>query len=280
MARRSELHRPKVDAKRALELLGEPAFIADLTAIFVARRVLQAGGDPPSHLTPQQFFEKYGILPRGSDYDSVMSLNQPEDPDREAAAILGGRWGIIRVFPWTTDAEVREARKGLRQAFRRVGATEHQDQDRLRSRQATWLWQCRYSNVQIAKAVWGRQRGLRRPTRAQAVRRVDGERETALMQRYAKPGRSYREQERLTVRRLRGSEASAGGMVRQAIARERKRRAGARAARAAPAALEPVAAALTTLLTKVHPLEGSLAGLGHVPEIDALRRATLGLPKA
>jgi hypothetical protein len=281
MAKQLEPPPPRITAQRALDLLNDPAFIEDLEAAFVAVRVSSAGHQAPEHLTPAQFYDRYGVLPVGSGTNSLFRLQKPSAPHREAVAILGGRWGLLRVFPWTTDAEIRAAGKRLRQALQQSGAKEHRDQERVKIDRAMWLRQCGYSSVEIAKAVWGRRSGLRRPKLAKAVAAdKDGTREAALMRRYRERGLSYQLAERLATKRLRGSEAKAAAMVRRAIRREEQRLTAARAAMAAPAALEPIAEALTALLKKLHPLDGSLAGLGRLPEIDALRRAALGLPKA
>src|SRR5262249_49342120 len=138
---------------------------------------------------------------------------------------------------------------------------------------------CGYSYSEIAKAVWGRQHGHRRPSVSQATR-SQSERSEQLMRRYLNQGLSYADAQRRTNRAIQGSEAPALSMVRAAIAREHQHWTRTQGAIAAPpACLEPVAGALTVLLREVNPLDGRLAIEGRRPEVDALRRAVLARPQ-
>ena len=124
---------PRIPAQRALDLLSDPAFTKDLDLAYAAVRVTAAGHQAPEHLTPEQFYERYGILPVRADPGTMDRLQKPGAPHREAEAILGGRWGVLRVFPWTTDAEIRAGGKRVRRALQQAGAKEHRDQERFKA---------------------------------------------------------------------------------------------------------------------------------------------------
>ena len=144
------------------------------------------------------------------------------------AATMTGQWGIIPVYPWTTEKEVKNRLKQIRRAI----GKKHMDFWAIqRAHLAIWLTDNFVSpetgrppkGSRIASAVWGRKKGLRRPSMQKAIEDLPEERERALLSYYQKQGKTYLEAERLTYKAARGKEAPAAAMVRMAMRRQRSR---------------------------------------------------------
>jgi hypothetical protein len=140
------------------------------------------------------------------------------DPRRHTVlAIQSGGWGLVRVFPWTRTAEVLSQTRAIRRAI----GKEHRDADIRRATTAGWLNMNGVPRRDIARALWRRTTGLRRPTTGQAIKNLSEEDEAKLVGRFLRKGLSYQEAERRALRAARGSEAAAVAVVRQT---ERRRR--------------------------------------------------------
>ncbi len=207
-------------------LLNDPAFRRDAVDVLDPFRRLNESASTQQewdrkfqnhvdeHVAP--FVRKWGVGPP-LDRELVES-----DSRREVVfCILTGRWGVIPVFPWTRAQDISTSAAKIRQSIRKV----HKDAEgRRRAMIAAWIRmhpssQGRAPRAEIAAAVWGRKDGLRRPSRAQAIRKLSEEQEAELLARFNKEGRSRKEAERLVYKRARGSEAPAVSMVRAAESR-------------------------------------------------------------
>jgi hypothetical protein len=163
---------------------------------------------------------------------------------RTAIAILSGSWGLVKVLPWTTDQDIAAATRDIR----RVIGKAHQDQQTARrGALAEWLELHDFTREEIARAVWHRTRGLRRPSRAAALARSEA-REHELMRRFLDRGANYREADRRTVRALRGSEAPGIAAVRKAIGRARQEARALQQALTSPKTSDPLASAVADIL--------------------------------
>jgi hypothetical protein len=149
-------------------------------------------------------------------------LTYSTDKEGAYAAIVLGAWGFIPVFRWTTRDEALEQ---LKRIHATIGKVHTDVSERRRPIIAAWLKKHTDENgkripySKIAQAVWGRTRGIRRPTLSQAIKSLPFEKETELFRRYQDQGKSYKDTETLVARRVRRSEAPAAAMVRQALRR-------------------------------------------------------------
>src|SRR5713101_6544623 len=159
--------RPKMGIASVLALLKNKAFCDEATDLLrkIATFVETAPPDEQREAFVSQqtspFVEKWGVPP-----PHAPSLVDPDPARPFADAIMSGRWGIVAVFGWTTDLEIRAAIKRIRSVVRK----RHQDaQIAPLAQQARWLEGCGYSRPEIASAVWGRRKGLRRRSKEQAM---------------------------------------------------------------------------------------------------------------
>ena len=238
---------PKMSIRSVLALLENPAFCNEAHQLIqkIAAFVATSPGDEQrmafvlEQTTP--FVEKWGVPPPQGG-----ALVNPTPARAVADAVMSGRWGVLPIFAWTTDREIRTALQRIRQVVRK----QHQDAETARRAQlARWLEDCGlgFSRPAIAGAVWGRQRGGRRPSKAQAIAQLPEKVERAWYQAYLAQGRSPQQAERLTMKRARGSEAPASATVRMAERRYEQDLERLNAALASPVPSEPVSAALTRL---------------------------------
>jgi len=167
------------------------------------------------------------------------------DPRRRVVdAIASGRWGLVLVFPWTTNRQIQTGMKIIRAAIRK------QHRDALVNRHAqlvSWLEACGFDRPTIARAVFRRRSGLRRPTRAEVIRRTSEGRETQLYGEYRGLGLTHQQIQRKIYRRLRGSEALASASVRMTGQRYKKYLQRLNDDLAVPTQSEPLSHALTIL---------------------------------
>lgn len=146
---------------------------------------------------------------------------------KKETATMTGRWGVIPVYPWTTAEEVNHQAKQIQKA---IGKKYKEFMVSRHATIAKWLSDSyistrtnkppRYSD--IAAAVWGRKKGLRRPSKEDGIANLSEKREIELMRAYKAKGKTPQEAERLIYQRARGSEAPAAAMVRTALSRLRK----------------------------------------------------------
>jgi len=193
------------------------------------------------------FVEKWGVPP-----PQAATLMDPDPARPFSDAVMSGQWGIVPIFGWTKDLEIRAAITRIRRVVRK----RHQDAKIARlAQQARWLEDCGYSKPEIASAVWGRRDGLRRPSRKLAIAGLPEHVERAWYQKYLAQGRDHQEAARLIYKRARGSEAPASATVRMAEHRYEEDLARLNAALASPAPSEPISAALTMLYRADDPAE-------------------------
>ncbi len=196
--------------------------------------------DQPEWWSPleylESFFQRWKALPAFP----LFELDY-----RPVVAVVSGRWGAIPIFPWTTDGDIASAARKIRRA---IGRTHQDAESARRGILAEWLELHAFTRAEIARAVWGRTTGLRRPTRAEALAELSEDRETQLLKRFMKAGLPYLRAERKILRRARGSEPRASAAVRMAIARGRKFADNWRDALRAPRESDALAWAISQLL--------------------------------
>src|SRR5712664_3791905 len=186
----STSRRPKMRIRSVRALLENPAFCDEARQLIqaIAAFLATAPGDEQreafvlEQTTP--FAEKWGVPP-----PQAGALVNPTPARAVADAVMSGRWGVLPMFAWTTDREIRTAI----QRIRRVVGKQHQDAETARRAQrARWLEDCGlgFSRPAIAGAVWGRQRGLRRQSKAQAIAQLPEEVEREWYEAYRAQGRS------------------------------------------------------------------------------------------
>lgn len=208
------------------------------------------------------FVKKWGVLPPPS-----VAIVDPDPRRRAVELVVSGRWGAIAVFPSTTRADTNAQLKALQ----RVIGKQHRDaQEARRVQIAQWLDACGYHWRDIARAVWHRRSGVRRPTKQQVIAKLSEDEERAMM---LADGGSYREAERRLYRRLRGQEAKAAAMVRVADHRYEQDLLGLNGHLAAPIAADPLSYAITVAL-RAH-VDDDDAGRRH--GLDLLKNALLGV---
>jgi hypothetical protein len=237
---------PRLGITAALELLTNPQFAEAVKDFHQEAAGIRAAGTQPrigqKRLSAfgERFRVSWGVLP-----PLAVLLIDPDPRRRIVEALGSGRWGLILVFPWTTDAEIQAQSKAIRKVTRK----RHRDaQEEHRAQCAEWLEACGFSRSQVAKAVWGRRLGLRRPTKEEAIRALPEDREQQLIEQETERGLSYNQAEQQLLRQVRGSEAPASAMVRMAEARETARVNRLNRDLAVPVVSEPLSAAITALI--------------------------------
>src|SRR5207237_221197 len=126
----------------------------------------------------QPFHDRWGVWP-----PQTGELLGADPRRRLVEAIASGNWGIVRVFPRTTDREIQSRVKTIRRTI----SKQHKDSLNGRTTQlVAWLQDCGagFDRKAIARAVHGWTKGLSRPTKAQAIARTSRKRETELYRTY------------------------------------------------------------------------------------------------
>src|SRR5437879_1820974 len=152
--------------EEVLDLLKDPEFCADAGRIIaeVAAIAEQApnaqDGQPRVGQLGQAFafLERWGVPPPTSG-----ELVNPDPRRRFVDAIASGRWGVVPIFPWTTNQQIKTSIKKIHPVIRK------QHKDALVNRHVQlvrWLETIGFERPTIARAVFGRRKGLRRPTKA------------------------------------------------------------------------------------------------------------------
>ena len=249
----SPARRPKMSIDSVLALLKNKAFCDEATDLlrkikaFVETAPTDEQRDAFVSQQTLPFVKKWGVPP-----PHAAALIDPDPARPFADAIMSGGWGIVPIFGWTTDLENRAAIKRIRGVVRK----RHQDAQIARlAQQARWLEGCGYSRPEVASAVWGRRKGLRRLSKEQAMAGLPENVETEWYQKYLAQGRGHKEAERLIYKRAQGSEAPASATVRMAEHRYEEDLARLNAALASPVPSEPISAALTMLYRADDPAE-------------------------
>lgn len=210
------------EATRLKKLADDPGFLRDCAALDLETQALGPLIDDEAsweaawpdfaerHVRP--FVRKWRALPL-SDPDTIA----PDARRAPALAIAAGRWGVITMFPWTTQQEVLSRFRKLRQV---IG--QHQATRDGRVGLARWMATNGVPHAAIAAVVWGKTRGLRRLSTRAAIARLSADREKELMNRFLAHGLPWEDAERATIRRARGAEPRAAAQVRMAVKRDRK----------------------------------------------------------
>ena len=162
--------------------------------------------------------------------------------------ILIGRWGLISVFPRTTDAEIFAQARQIR---RRVGKRDRDALAHERAVLSRWLETNGIPRREILRLLGWREDGSHRPTVAAALAHLSEEEEaeeSATMRDLLKSGMPYWAAERRVLRKFQGSEAPAAGMIRQIQWRFDAWRRAVEAALVTPTSADPVSFALTRVL--------------------------------
>jgi hypothetical protein len=188
----------------------------------------------------ESFVAKWGVPPPPSP-----ELLRPDSRRKYVDALASGRWSVIPVFPWTTRRDIEAA---VRRSRKRLGK-QHQDRDaqERRVQLASWFDACGIGGPDIAKAVWGRYRGLGRRSSAHAIGILSYAHEERLLKKYLEQGRSYPDAERLVLKRARRSEAPASAAMRVASDRYYKGRVSLNTDLALPREVDRRSHALTML---------------------------------
>jgi len=238
--------RPRLSITAALKLLTNPQFAEAVKNFHVEAAGIRTADAMTAEAQDrlialgERFRVTWGVLP-----SPAVLLVDPDPRRRVVEAMGSGRWGLILVFSWTTDAEIQAQSKAIRKV---TGKRHHDAQEEHRAQCADWLEASGFSRPQVAQAVWGRRHGLRRPTRTEAIRALPEERERHLIAQATEQGLSHHQAEQQLLRQARGSEAPASAMVRMAEARETARVEHLNQDLAIPVVSEPLSAAITALI--------------------------------
>jgi hypothetical protein len=172
------------------------------------------------------------------------------------AAQMSGRWGLIPVYPWTTEKEIKTKLKQIQ----RVIGKKYIDFVAIRRAQiANWLDENFRSTrteappmrSETAAVVWGRRRGLNRQSKEEAIAKLQEERERELLARYLRKGMTRGQAEQQVYKSARGKESLASAMVRMALQRQRARKLEAKKLSVDPVRTEKVGLAITLLLREL-----------------------------
>jgi hypothetical protein len=231
--------------EEVLDLLKDPEFCADATRTITEAAAMAAQASSFEEWEPRAkqlgglFLERWGVPPPTSG-----ELADPDPRRRFVDAIASGRWGVVPVFPGVTNRQIQASIKKIRSVIRK------QHQDALANRHAQllrWLEVIGFGRPTIARTVFGRQTGLRRPTKAAVIARTPERRERQLYKQYRGLGLTDKQIEQKIYKRLRGSEVPASAAVRMAEQRYVTRLKGLNKNLAMPVQSEPLSHALTTL---------------------------------
>ncbi|MGD9728054.1 MAG: hypothetical protein AB7G68_12460 [Nitrospiraceae bacterium] len=260
-----------------IELLDDPQFIKDSLAYWDAyqQQARRIGADKEEWNRQAEAFMSRHLDPfaqRWSAYPPPIELLVPDRIQRYAYAAMNGQWGIVPIYPWTTQQEVI---KRLRKIQRVIGK-KHGDTETLRQERnahiAKWLENCHVSTNtgekpprnEIASAVWNRKTGLKRPSLEHAIEQLSEEKETRLLRRYQKEGKTRPEAQRLIYKTARGSEAPASASVRMAMRRLPFGLNKVEAHGPDPRKADPVGVAATLLLRALKPSDQALDPLNPI----------------
>jgi hypothetical protein len=167
-------------------------------------------------------------------------------PDRwHVGAILTGQWGVVPVFPWTTDARLLSAARLVR---RRIGKHHRDAMTHRRALLARWLETNDIPRREIPRLIRWREGGAERPTTAEVLEHVSPARQKEMINRLMKQGWSEREARREMRRALRGTEAPAARTVRLAYTRYDTWRRAFEAALSEPPTADPLSATLSRMV--------------------------------
>ena len=288
----------KLSPEAVIAMLDDPDFCDEARSVIAEAKVLyeQATSSDESKekiiARAQSFRGRWGVWP-----PQTGELLDPDPGRRVGEAIASGNWGIVLVFPWTTDREIYACIKKIRSTISKW----HKDSLNFYTAQLEgWLEDCGagFGRKAIVRAVRRRTKALSRPTTRQAIARAareTPERETELYQKYRQQYRELgiaeadidRLAEQRVYRALRGSEAPAHAALRMAGSRYLDRINELNPDLATPIQSEPLSHALTTLFRELkednasvrqHAVHAKVVFLGDLVEPVAPDQPSTGGP--
>ena len=248
----------KLSPEAVIAMLDDPDFCDESRSVIAEAKVLyeQATSyeefEKQVRARAQPFRDRWGVWP-----PQTGELLDPDPRRRVVEAIASGNWGIVLVFPWTTDREIYACIKKIRSTISKW----HKDSLNFYTAQLEgWLEECGagFGRKAIVRAVRRRTKALRRPTTSQAFARADRETPGLADELFEKYRQQYRElgigeaavyrlANQRVERALRGSEAPAHAALRMAGSRYLDRINELNPDLATPIQSEPLSHALTTL---------------------------------
>ena len=174
-----------------IDLLQNAEFCRDALRIIEAAKPLYTQASSPEEWQRlvtdlvQPFKKRWGVVPPTS--GELLDADPRRGP---VEAIGSGRWGIVLVSTETTDRETRARIKKIRNVIRK----QHRDALDLRRVQlARWLETFQrefphFTRSAIARAVLGRRKGFRRPTKAEVIAGLSMNEEQQLKEKYREAG--------------------------------------------------------------------------------------------
>lgn len=257
-------HRPVETIAEALRLVDDPEFQRACDAAHAAHSMGQLS--KPDLLA---FFDTWGVAPARNDglYRTAFR--------HEASQLLGGRWGLLLVLPWTTEADIRAAAGQIH----KVIGKRHRDSLERAHRDATaaWLRRSGFPHAEVAAALYGRTKDAKRPAlhqikKGKALTQVD-----RLVARYRAEGIPYKLAERRAYIAVRGTEGRGAQTARAAGRRAEQEHRRLKAEIANPKRANALTAAVTDLL---HARFVAFDPKRTDQALNALRAALLGQPLA
>ncbi len=241
--------KPKSAGRRSVQevlaLLTDPEFCADAqrtiteaAEITVQRTTVEERQQQLERLG-RKFVDTWGVLPPST---GELLDSDPRRPLTDAMA--SGHWGLVLLFPRTTNRQVRTAV----QQIRSVILKQHRDAVVARRAQLVrWLENAGFNDPTIARAVFHRRSGLRRRTEKQADARTPESRQHYVYRHYLGLGFTPTQAQQRLAKRIRGSEAPASAAIRMAATRYVTRLKQLNEHLAKPIQSEPLSHALTML---------------------------------
>lgn len=237
--------------KKIIALLNNPEFCFD--SLHIIDEVQKRIGFPPNEKTydlnsiEEQFVKpyitKWGVRP--PPYSELLKTDHSRNP---AFAILTGTWGMIPVFPWTTKKEIEQKTRLIHKSI----SKSHKDAEAKRkSFIADWLYMNGVPRNLIAQVVWGRKKGLTRPTKDETINNISMKEEAKLMRQFKEQGLSNPEAERKLYQSIRGTETPASAMVRMAQKRANQLEDKTFANLKLPEETDPLGYAITGILREI-----------------------------
>jgi hypothetical protein len=284
------------EVQRLLRLLRRPAFRRENLALLqdACPLIARLGAKPGPEW---EAFEKDRVVPFAQkwrawpamDWWLVLPRQPRAERTDEVLMMLTGEWGLIPVFPWTTDAHVLARTRQIR---RRVGKRHRDSVARHRGPLARWLETNGIPRREIPRLLGWQEGTEKRPMVVHGPEagfehehdpEAGFEHEQGVMQSLKKRGLSHQAAERRVLHQFRGSEAPAAGRLRQMQWRFDTWRRAAEAALVTPTEADPVSFAVTRAL-RARYLTGDLRELTRalqalVPALAPKRRTSLRTPR-
>jgi hypothetical protein len=217
--------------KKLVRLLENKKFIDDSHAYYKTRYdYAGAGSQSDWDLQRPRFIidiEKPFIKKWSATPPDIVLLTSPAHY-RKYYATITGQWGLVPVYPWTSQADVEKEVQHIHASIGKRGKDFVSDRN---IHVADWLSHqimpngTRPKTEDIATAVWNQARRISRSPEIadeEAAEEARWRKEQELIRKYKAKGKSPHEAERLTTAALRRAEAPASEKARKALARLRR----------------------------------------------------------